>query len=1122
MSTYKPTVIIDGRENQLDNPDGLDAAHVANVDYIDFDILYVNSSQEGRLQWNSTDGTLEVGMPGGNVTLQIGQEQLVRCRNTTGSTINNGSVVHISSQSGNKPLIALSQADDKSTAIVFGMTTEDILHNEDGYVNVGGLVRSVNTFGLTEGSYVFLSANTAGGMEIFPATAPSFKARVGYCLRTHNSEGVILVDSSVVPQLKSLSDCYGTPTANGDHLTWVTANNRFEVTATKSAFFNGTFRESFDFLLSSNGTAITGSLEQSGGGGDLTMQFSDGETPLDCTPAQTLNITPGTDSTPIGYMVYIPQDTKTLTIDTAWPTFTQHIKVAYILVPSATYVLTYLGGYINQNWNDHLSSGGATVNDQGHLAHIGVRIRQAGADWYSGVSGDGATDSYFTINTGNVYWQSTEGIVHQFHSHIFTAKDTASIELANVVNDPDSTYSHIQNLYTGITKDSTGNTISNNRYFNLVFWGVANKTGDGDWLMINLPSGVYTSEERAVNDDNNHDNYNFPREFDIESGTAFLICRVTFQMGVNGWTWVQTEDLRGLSPNKAAGGVGTNDHGSLGGLADDDHTQYSLVDGTRAFTGNVTVQGTVNAQAYDTGNYRIDETSSRLQIINQLDSGDTHVDFIPDKNGGDGEDDIFLHIWSTGGVSSEYLTIGYESDLAPQRYVFETFAVGGGVHHPIYFKHSGSDVMYIDSDGLTIVKGAEITVNSGNVSVNSGNVAVDGGDVTVNSGNIAVTNGTITIDDAEVLKVLDATTTIYLRTTGDDSNGGYASDDAFLTPERAITETRKWNPGDYILSVNVGDGTFNCSATIDSSHVDGQSVTWVGVATEYTSRTINNIDGSATALSTGLEYIDFDVSLPAASGAAVGQHLLIKTTSGGTNPNLVKGCHEIVTWNGTSNIATVRCVRAAGVTTLPSGTITANTLTLVLTTFNFSASHGLSSSGINHCGIWNKLVVKGSFSYTGVLMLRGASISLGTNFATSKWGTNLQCQYGSIIQADASVHSYSNVYIVTSSSGGFISLRTHAILSGCRTNALRSFDGSVINFQDGEIYCGGASLNVQALRGSYITAVNSIVQGCTPSISIAFYVTSGGGIDSSGATDDAATSRDQEGAPGGNGSYHAY
>jgi hypothetical protein len=881
-------------------------------------------------------------------------------------------------------------------------------------------------------------------------------------------------------------------------MTWVTANDRFEVTPTKSSFFNGTFREAFNFLLSSNGTAITGSLEKSGGG-NLTMQFNVGETTLNCTPAQTLNIAPGTDESPIGCMVYIPQDTKTLTIDTSWPGETQHIKVAYLLVPSALYVQDHLGGYINQNWNDYLSPGGAPANEQGHIAHIGVRIRQMGADWYSGVNPDGADDSYFTINTGNVYVQSTEGLVSQFHPHLYTAKDTIGTDLVIVPNDPDTTYNHVQNLYTGITKDSTGSAISNNRYFNLVFWGVANKTGDGDWLMANLPSGVYTIESSAILDIDSHDNFNFPREFDVESGTAFLICRVTFKMGASGWTWVQTEDLRGLSPSKVAGGVGTSDHGSLGGLADDDHTQYALADGTRDFTGNVTVNGIVNAQAYDTGNYRIDETSSRLQLVNYLDAGDTHFDFMPDKNGGDGEDDVFLYVWATGGVAAEYLKVGYESDLSPQRYVIETYAIGGGTHHPIYFNYSDSTVMYIDSDGLTV---------NDNVTVNSGNIAVEG--------------GTITIDDAEVVKVLDINKTVYMRTAGNDSNGGYSSDDAFLTPERALAELHKWIAEDYLLTVNVGEGTFNCAASFDPSYVYGANADWTGDADQYTNRTINNIDASASALSAGLEYIDFDVVLPAASGAGTGTYILVNTTSGGVNPNLVKGCHEIVTWNGITNVATVRCVRVEGSTTLPSGTITALTLTLVRTVFDFNnATNGFVASTDSHCCKWDKMVVKGTIGSTGIWMLRGASIVLGADFGTSQWNTNLNCQRRAAMQADFSVHSYAHSYLVSVSNNGFMSLRG-GILSGCRAIALRSFDGSVMDFQDGQVCCGGATFSAQALRAGYINAINSFVQGCVPSTSVAFYVSSGAGIDSSGAADDAATSRDQEGAPGGNGSYHVY
>jgi hypothetical protein len=56
---------------------------ITGTDYIQFDTTWADGTAEGRLQWNIDDGTLEVGMPGGNVNLQIGQELIYRARNTT-------------------------------------------------------------------------------------------------------------------------------------------------------------------------------------------------------------------------------------------------------------------------------------------------------------------------------------------------------------------------------------------------------------------------------------------------------------------------------------------------------------------------------------------------------------------------------------------------------------------------------------------------------------------------------------------------------------------------------------------------------------------------------------------------------------------------------------------------------------------------------------------------------------------------------------------------------------------------------------------------------------------------------------------------------------------------------
>lgn len=65
-----------------------------------------------------------------------------------------------------------------------------------------------------------------------------------------------------------------------------------------------------------------------------------------------------------------------------------------------------------------------------------------------------------------------------------------------------------------------------------------------------------------------------------------------------------------------AGGDGAQiDHGGLGGLSDDDHSQYSLVDGTRTFTGGITAPGaTIAASAAHTQLKIVSDTDKRANV----------------------------------------------------------------------------------------------------------------------------------------------------------------------------------------------------------------------------------------------------------------------------------------------------------------------------------------------------------------------------------------------------------------------------------------------------------------------------------------------------------------------------
>ena len=65
-----------------------------HVDTVNLRPDYEDGVKEARLQWTDEDGTLEYGLPGGTVVLQVGQEQVVKAVNKTGITIPNGTPIY--------------------------------------------------------------------------------------------------------------------------------------------------------------------------------------------------------------------------------------------------------------------------------------------------------------------------------------------------------------------------------------------------------------------------------------------------------------------------------------------------------------------------------------------------------------------------------------------------------------------------------------------------------------------------------------------------------------------------------------------------------------------------------------------------------------------------------------------------------------------------------------------------------------------------------------------------------------------------------------------------------------------------------------------------------------------
>ena len=323
--------------------------------------------------------------------------------------------------------------------------------------------------------------------------------------------------------------------------------------------YNGTFLENFDAIFIQNGANVDLTLEKFGTG-DLTMFFSDGEATLDCTPICSVQVVEGTNAAPQQNFIYILQSTKALAVSTTdWPEV-EHIKIAYALVPSDSYVASD-GVYINQNWNDHLYD---ITNEMGHLTHITQRIRHEGALYHSGVDGAGDGGTYVVRTAGTpdtVFLATGAGVIMQMHKHTYTAKATVGPDDFHVVNSSVVDYEEGHDLYNFLV-DADGDALTGtpNSYYNLVLWGVANKTGEYEPLMINLPTCSYATEADATGDVLACDIYTMPREFNIESGTGFLIARLTMKWTNTGsdLELASTVDLRGTTPYSVTGGGGSS------------------------------------------------------------------------------------------------------------------------------------------------------------------------------------------------------------------------------------------------------------------------------------------------------------------------------------------------------------------------------------------------------------------------------------------------------------------------------------------------------------------------------------------------------------------------------------
>ncbi|MDO8648665.1 MAG: hypothetical protein Q7R81_02680 [Candidatus Peregrinibacteria bacterium] len=124
---------------------------------------------------------------------QLGRDNIMTVRNTTGVAITKGQWVYISGSTGVVPNVALAKADSASTMPAMGVAVADISNNSFGQIMTMGDVQGLDTSAFNDGDVLYISASTAGAVTTTRATGTSMDQRVGVVVKDSVGAGIIAV-----------------------------------------------------------------------------------------------------------------------------------------------------------------------------------------------------------------------------------------------------------------------------------------------------------------------------------------------------------------------------------------------------------------------------------------------------------------------------------------------------------------------------------------------------------------------------------------------------------------------------------------------------------------------------------------------------------------------------------------------------------------------------------------------------------------------------------------------------------------------------------------------------------------------------------------------------------------
>ena len=201
------------------------------------------SVAQGEMAWNSSDGTVDIGVGYADVVLQVGQETHYVVRNNTGSQILDGTALYcsgVTTGSGRlevSPMIGNGSIDPVQ---FIGLATHNINNGVNGIATYFGYVRGIDTRGTANtalsvgdedwqvGDKLYVHPTANGKLTKVEPQAPNTKICTAVVITRHQTVGVLFVRPTTNLVLSKLSDAQINTVSDGELLQYVSANNRWE------------------------------------------------------------------------------------------------------------------------------------------------------------------------------------------------------------------------------------------------------------------------------------------------------------------------------------------------------------------------------------------------------------------------------------------------------------------------------------------------------------------------------------------------------------------------------------------------------------------------------------------------------------------------------------------------------------------------------------------------------------------------------------------------------------------------------------------------------------------------------------------------------------------------------